>query len=243
MVAAAVVFPPGCTAVRGLRDSKMLPARGPPPARRADPAARARPSASAPPRRREIDRLNIRVATALAMRRAIAASSAAALLRGRPLPHPDRRPAACPRSAIAHEALVDGDALCQSIAAAAILAKTVRDRLMQRLAPRHPGYGWDTNVGYGTDGAPGGLRLHGPTRHHRLTFAPLAQLHALRVTPLSDGTAVSRGEPPGVFPDSVVRLTIPCSPRACSRPLPARRPVEPRARRQRRLHARRTTTI
>jgi ribonuclease HII len=46
---------------------------------------------------------------------------------------------------------------------------------MQRLAPRHPGYGWDTNVGYGTEEHQVGIRLHGPTRHHRLTFAPLAQ--------------------------------------------------------------------
>jgi ribonuclease HII len=47
---------------------------------------------------------------------------------------------------------------------------------MQRLAPRHPGHGWDTNVGYGTEQHQVGLRLHGPTRHHRLTFEPLAQL-------------------------------------------------------------------
>ncbi len=81
-----------------------------------------------------------------------------------------------PEIGFAHEALVDGDARCQSISAAAILAKTVRDRLMQRLAPRYPGYGWDTNVGYGTEEHQEGLRIHGPTRHHRLTFAPLAQL-------------------------------------------------------------------
>jgi ribonuclease HII len=81
-----------------------------------------------------------------------------------------------PEIGYAHEALVDGDAKCQSIAAAAVLAKTCRDLLMHRLAPRHPGYGWDTNVGYGTEEHQVGIRLHGPTRHHRLTFAPLAQL-------------------------------------------------------------------
>ena len=75
-----------------------------------------------------------------------------------------------------HEALVEGDARCQSIAAAAILAKTVRDRLMGRLALRYPGYGWDTNMGYGTEEHHEGLRAHGPTRHHRQTFAPIAQL-------------------------------------------------------------------
>jgi ribonuclease HII len=75
-----------------------------------------------------------------------------------------------------HEALVDGDARCQSIAAAAILAKTIRDRLMERLAVRHPGYGWHTNMGYGTEEHHAGLRAHGPTRHHRFTFEPIAQL-------------------------------------------------------------------
>jgi ribonuclease HII len=81
-----------------------------------------------------------------------------------------------PEIGYAHEALIDGDARCQSISAAAILAKTVRDRLMHRLAARHPGYGWHTNVGYGTEEHQEGLRVQGPTRHHRLTFAPLAQL-------------------------------------------------------------------
>jgi ribonuclease HII len=47
---------------------------------------------------------------------------------------------------------------------------------MQRLAERYPGYGWHTNVGYGTEEHCEGLRVHGPTRHHRLTFEPLAQL-------------------------------------------------------------------
>jgi len=46
---------------------------------------------------------------------------------------------------------------------------------MHRLATRHPGYGWHTNVGYGTEEHQEGLRIQGPTRHHRLTFAPLAQ--------------------------------------------------------------------
>jgi ribonuclease HII len=175
VVAAAVVFPPRCTAVRGLRDSKVLPAQV-----RLRLAQRIRQralgfavgAASA----REIDRLNIRVATALAMRRAIrrlVISGPLApgvpyriLIDGLPLPE----------IGYEHEALVDGDARCHSIAAAAVLAKTVRDLLMHRLAPRHPGYGWDTNVGYGTEQHQIGIRLYGPTRHHRLTFEPLAQL-------------------------------------------------------------------
>ncbi len=176
VVAAAVVFPARCSAVRGLRDSKVLPARI-----RVRLALRIRQralgfaigAASA----REIDRLNIRVATALAMRRAICRLLARGPLAGEPAPHRiliDGLP--LPEIGYEHEALVDGDARCQSIAAAAVLAKTVRDRLMQRLAPRHPGYGWDTNVGYGTEQHQVGLRLYGPTRHHRLSFEPLSQL-------------------------------------------------------------------
>jgi ribonuclease HII len=159
--------------VRGLRDSKILP-----PSKRARLAVRIRGrvvafgigAASA----HEIDRFNIRVATAMAMRRAIArllyrynlGQPYRILIDGLPLPE----------IGYPHEALVDGDARCQSISAAAILAKTVRDALMHRLATRHPGYGWHTNVGYGTEEHQEGLRVQGPTAHHRLTFAPLAQL-------------------------------------------------------------------
>ena len=172
VVAAAVVFPEGCRRVRGLRDSKLVPA-----ARRDQLAAVIRAvalgiavgAASV----REIDRLNIRVASALAMRRALARlfaqlpqAPSLVLIDGLPLPE----------IGLSHEALVDGDARCCSIAAAAIIAKTVRDALMRRLATRHPGYGWDTNVGYATETHQEGLKLFGATCHHRLTFAPVAQL-------------------------------------------------------------------
>jgi ribonuclease HII len=136
----------------------------------------------------EIDVYNIRVASAIAMRRAIARLIRRSSLA--PFPTGQCRPSdtagqrfriiidglPLPEIGYAHEALIDGDALCQSISAAAILAKTLRDRLMQRLADRYPGYGWHTNVGYGTEEHQEGLRVQGPTRHHRLTFAPLAQL-------------------------------------------------------------------
>ncbi len=174
VVAAAVVFPPGCRAVRGLRDSKTLPASV-----RAKLAVRVRTQALAfgvgAASAREIDHFNIRVATAIAMRRAICCLLRRAALASRPyrilidgLPLPE--------VGYPHDALVDGDALCQSVAAAAILAKTVRDRLMHRLAGRYPVYGWATNVGYGTPEHQESLSVHGPSRHHRLTFAPLAQL-------------------------------------------------------------------
>lgn len=171
-MAAAVVFPEGCRRLRGLRDSKLLPA-----VRRDELAAVIRAvalgfavgAASV----REIDRLNIRVASALAMRRALVrlfarlpAMPAWVLIDGLPLPE----------IGLEHEALVDGDARCHSIAAAAIIAKTVRDSLMHRLAPRHPGYGWDTNVGYATETHQEGLRLFGATPHHRRSFSPVAQL-------------------------------------------------------------------
>jgi ribonuclease HII len=176
VVAAAVVFPPSCSAVRGLRDSKMLPARV-----RLRLAIRIRERALAfavgAASSREIDRLNIRVATALAMRRAIVRLITSGPFAGTRPPHRILIDGLrLPEIGFEHDALVDGDARCQSIAAAAILAKTTRDRLMHQLAPRYPGYGWGTNVGYGTEEHHLGLQLHGPTRHHRFTFAPLAQL-------------------------------------------------------------------
>jgi ribonuclease HII len=137
----------------------------------------------------EIDRYNIRVASAIAMRRAITCLIRRSQLARFPLGQGPRASVdsgyryriiidglPLPEIGYAHDALIDGDARCQSISAAAILAKTIRDRLMHRLALRHPGYGWDTNVGYGTEEHQEGLRINGPTRHHRLTFAPLAQL-------------------------------------------------------------------
>jgi len=81
-----------------------------------------------------------------------------------------------PELGFEHEALVDGDALCYSVAAAGIVAKTVRDLLMARLAARHPGYGWESNMGYGTPDHLAGLETLGPCRHHRRTFGPISQL-------------------------------------------------------------------
>ncbi len=173
VVAAAVVFPARCPAIDGVRDSKTLPAP-----RRVELAAGIRGAALVvglgAASVTEIDRLNIRVATAVAMRRALA----------RVLPHVVRPSILVdglpvPELACEHDALVDGDVHCYSVAAAGIVAKTVRDALMRRLAARHPGYGWETNVGYGTGAHQAGLRANGPTRHHRRSFAPVAQLGLL----------------------------------------------------------------
>ena len=81
-----------------------------------------------------------------------------------------------PELGMPHDALVDGDALCYSVAAAGVVAKTVRDRLMHRLAARHPGYGWETNMGYGTADHLARIQEVGPTAHHRRSFAPVTQL-------------------------------------------------------------------
>lgn len=173
VVAAAVMFPAGVTAIRGVRDSKTVPA-----ARRTALAARIRRDALvvalAAASVHEIDRLNIRVATALAMRRAI-------LRLNRRLPPGLRRTVLIDglplrELALAHDALVDGDACCYSIAAAGIVAKTVRDGLMQRLAARYPGYGWERNAGYGTAAHQAALDCLGPCPHHRRSFAPVAAL-------------------------------------------------------------------
>jgi hypothetical protein len=73
---------------------------------------------------------------------------------------------------------VKGDRRSLSIAAASVVAKVARDRLMHELATRCPGYGWETNVGYGTDEHYLGLLRLGPTAHHRQSFAPLNTLFA-----------------------------------------------------------------
>ena len=168
VVAAAVVFPAGAKPIRGLRDSKQLP-----PLKRERLAtvvwARAIAVGVGAASVREIDRLNIRRATILAMQRALARLRlvpAGVLVDGLPLPE-----LGCP-----HEAIVDGDVYCQSIAAASVVAKTVRDRLMRRLAQRHPEYAWADNKGYGTPEHLDALLVFGPSRHHRTSFEPVAQL-------------------------------------------------------------------
>ena len=71
------------------------------------------------------------------------------------------------------EAIVKGDARALSIAAASIVAKVWRDRLMVDLAQQHPGYGWERNAGYPTRDHLAALRDLGPTPHHRRSFRPV----------------------------------------------------------------------
>ncbi len=114
----------------------------------------------------EIDRLNIRKATLKAMREAVAAlpvAPAAVIIDGRD----------APAVGCCCEALIGGDALCLSIAAASIIAKVTRDRLMLELAAECPGYGWERNMGYGTQQHALALRRLGVSEHHRRSFAPV----------------------------------------------------------------------
>jgi ribonuclease HII len=76
------------------------------------------------------------------------------------------------------EAVISGDALVLSIAAASIIAKVVRDRLMVRLGEQHPGYGFERHMGYGVPEHSRALATLGPTIHHRRSFAPVAAAHA-----------------------------------------------------------------
>lgn len=115
---------------------------------------------------KEIDRLNIRRATALAMSRA--------LRRVAPIDHILVDGLRVPELGEAQTAVIKGDAHCLSIAAASILAKVNRDSWMRCLDRRFPGYGWDTNVGYGTLQHRQALQTLGLTCHHRRSFVPLA---------------------------------------------------------------------
>ncbi|HET9386610.1 MAG TPA: ribonuclease HII [Gemmatimonadales bacterium] len=173
VVAAAVVFPMGAKPIRGLDDSKVLSEK-----QRVKFAAKIRERAFATAvgaaSVREIDRLNIRRASILAMERALRRLGfvpAHILIDGLP----------CPELGCEHEAIVDGDARCHSIAAASIIAKVIRDYLMDRLALRHPGYCWETNKGYATAEHLEAIQRLGPTRHHRFSFEPVAQIELLTI--------------------------------------------------------------
>ena len=163
VVAAAVILDPGYR-IRGLRDSKLLPA-----ARREELAEKIREHslarAVAAVDAVMIDRINIYQASRLAMREAVAQLA----------PRPDhllvdamRLEHACPQTSIIH-----GDALSASIAAASILAKVERDRMLEEWDKLYPAYGLAANKGYSTPHHLRSLRLHGPSPLHRQSFAPV----------------------------------------------------------------------
>lgn len=165
VVAAAVVLDPRCIP-DGIDDSKVLTA-----AKRADLCARLLECARVGVGMasvEEIDTLNIFWATMLAMTRAVDALGfvpAFVLVDGN----------RCPDWGHQSHAVVGGDALCLSIAAASIVAKHRRDCMMAELDALHPGYGWASNKGYAAKVHQEALRRLGPTPHHRRSFAPVAQ--------------------------------------------------------------------
>jgi ribonuclease HII len=164
VVAAAVIMRPDCKRIPGVRDSKTLSA-----AQRERLAAIIRRRALAvgigAASVAEIDRLNIYHATHLAMRRAI--------LRLGERDHvlvDGLRIRGFEEEVGPYTAIVDGDALCYTIACASVVAKVIRDRLMTRLALRYPEYGWERNSGYATAEHRAAMNELGLTPFHRRSF-------------------------------------------------------------------------
>ena len=117
----------------------------------------------------EIDTLNILQATFLAMTRAVEKLSTKpqhALIDGNRLPAKFPCAASC---------CIGGDAKSYSIASASIMAKVYRDRLMQKMAERYPGYGFEKNAGYGTKDHIEGLKKYGITPEHRKSYKPIKE--------------------------------------------------------------------
>lgn len=118
----------------------------------------------------EIDRFNILKATFLAMERAIVSlpeKPQTLLIDGKYIPS---------FPGIQTHPIIGGDGKSLSIAAASIIAKCWRDQLMEKLALKHPYYGWERNAGYGTVEHQQALKIHGVTPHHRRSFAPIKAL-------------------------------------------------------------------
>lgn len=169
--AAAVVLNPA-DVPEGLNDSKKLSAK-----RRealfAEVQARALGWGVGMATAEEIDALGILPANDLAMVRALEEMAARGVRPGHALIDGNRRPPdfLCPATPV-----VKGDGKSVSIAAASILAKVSRDRLMISLAKHHPGYGWETNMGYGAPAHQRGLKAWGVTPYHRRSFAPIRKI-------------------------------------------------------------------
>ena len=125
----------------------------------------------------EIDSLNIYWARMLAMIRAVEAlgfEPAMVLVDGN----------RCPKWERPSRAIVAGDAKCRSIAAASIVAKVTRDRIMAEYAEAHPGYGWEHNRGYPTPDHRRALRELGPTPLHRKSFGLVREIIAAAAQPM-----------------------------------------------------------
>jgi ribonuclease HII len=165
VAAAAVILGP-CNVPLGLNDSKRLS-----PTVREELydviMLRALAVAVAFASAEEIDRINIRQAVFCAMRRALAALTLVpchVLIDGSDVP---------PNLPVAAESIVKGDATVASIAAASIIAKVTRDRLMRRYGDLYPAYGFGAHFGYATKAHLAAIAAHGPCPLHRLSFGPL----------------------------------------------------------------------
>jgi len=175
VVAAAVILNVHCTPA-GLRDSKTLTEK-----RRKELAAALWKTARigvGVASVEEIDRINIMQASLLAMARAVEdlpVEPSVCIVDGNQKPK-----LACPAYTV-----VRGDALSLSIAAASIVAKTTRDRMMRELARDFPQYAWESNKGYCVEAHLAALDAFGVTPHHRRSFAPVYNmLYADSLTPL-----------------------------------------------------------
>ncbi len=165
VVAAAVVFPPGVS-VQGINDSKKLsPIERLVLAREIESKAWAHAVALVSPG--EIDRFNILKASLMAMRRAIEDLSVKpdfVLVDGREK---------IGQLKIPQRAIIKGDSLSQSIAAASILAKVTRDKMMEKLHREYPHFDFRHNQGYATKTHKQALSKFGPTPEHRKSFSPV----------------------------------------------------------------------
>jgi ribonuclease HII len=169
IVAAAVVIPQNCVPIEGVRDSKQMSAKQRERVFQAvqDQAISVGLGMASVA---EIDSVNVLQASYLAMNRALARVSPVdhALIDGRSI-----KPG---KISVAHTTIIDGDAHSYAIACASVIAKVRRDRLMQRLAQRFPGYGWERNAGYGTKQHREGMQTLGITPWHRRSYAPVQQV-------------------------------------------------------------------
>jgi len=179
VVAAAVLVLPGCRIVRAVRDSKVLTREvreGLVPLIRERATSIGIGAASVA----EIHRLNIYHASHLAMQRALRqiGDFDHVLVDGKRILDPTFAPGK-------HTEVVKGDARSFAIAAASIVAKVTRDKLMAKLGARYPGYGWEHNCGYPTIDHRGALREQGVTPFHRQDFGTVRHLLAAEQTELA----------------------------------------------------------
>ena len=174
VMAGVVVFPPGLRGrwLRSVRDSKVLTAK-----QREDILPRIRDTAIVAEvgssSAAEVDEIGIVPATRLAIERAL--NSIPLLPQYLLLDALD-----LPAVKIPQKSIIDGDAKCVSIAAASIVAKVERDRLMAEADEQYPGYAFASNKGYGTAQHLRELRERGPCEIHRFTFAPVRDFAAAR---------------------------------------------------------------